>query len=137
MRIDLGTVFFNNGPDVNGVNWLVTNLEGWANPELRQTFHPITSADGEVIGEAAYGGWPVILTGVVKAPNATQFWSAYNTLPVVAGLYTPVALKVYETPTPKILQVVMSDRPRLSIMVGANAFEFQLTVRGTNPVKTT
>lgn len=137
MNIELaGVTFRDDGvPDGDGVYWMVTSFSGWESPELRQSFHPITSKDGEAIGEAAYGSLVVTLEGIVKCPTETLFWQKYNALPVIVGLYTPGTLTVHEVPTPKSVQVVLGDRPRLIIPGGALHFEFQLVLRATDPVK--
>lgn len=136
MRIDLHGLPFNDEiPNTNGSLWYVTGMEGWDSPDLRQSFQDPTSRHGSVMTESMLGSRAVVLEGVVKSPNETAFWAAYNRLNgLTNNLFQPRFLKVYEVPTPKQVAYIRGGAVRMS-MIGMSSFTFEVPLICPDPLK--
>lgn len=133
MRIDLGSLVFNDAADVNGVNWYVTAMEGWDAPNIRQSFAAPASQHGAVALESMLDTRSLVLRGIVKAPTEETFWGAYNYLSGLPSLWVPIPLVVHES-TPKQSNVIRGGLVRQNL-VGVRAFEFEIPLIAQDPRK--
>jgi phage-related protein len=134
--IELDDIVFNsNTPDTDGTYWFITEWEGWDSPAVRQNTLEPTSRHGAVIAQGLHGHRPISLSGVVKAPTESAFWSAYNRLlNRTNDLLTTRILRVNEGGTIKEAGVVRSGEVRQRIK-GVGAFEFEIPLIAPDPLK--
>ena len=136
LRVDLGTVSFNTGPDADGVSWHIERdgLEGWDSPDVNAEDTPVTGHHGQAALWALYGGRPLIARGWVEAPTAPKLWAAHARLSSLVPLASPVPLTVYET-APKTLAVVQRGKPLIRLGAGPTRLQFSLSVKALTPFK--
>lgn len=137
MRYELGGIVFDPdaAPDVNGVRWVVSELDGWDSPELRQQLLDPTSVHGRVFGESLYGSRDMTMTGVADVPDEPTLWVARNALAnatnlVLAGDW----LVVHETPPKKCL-VRRAGRVRMRNNPDVLWVEFEVPLVAADPRK--
>lgn len=137
MRIDLGDQSFNTGvPDVNGAIHMVTGMEGWDSPTMRQSTAAPTGQHGTVLTESLLEQRSVVLAGVVKAPSESVFWLAYNGLLGLSNnLVFPKRLTVHES-SPKFVEVIRGGQPRQAF-IGVGSFSFEIPLLAVDPLKYT
>lgn len=137
MRYELGGIIFDPdaGPDANGIEWIISELDGWDSPELRQNLLNPTTIHGQVIGESLYGGRAMTATGWICVPNEASFWTARNTLAAATNLVsTEGTLIVRETP-PKKCQVRRAGKLRMRNHDDVYVVEFEIPLIAPDPRK--
>lgn len=136
MRIDLHTQAFNTLiPEVDGSQWLVTGIEGWDSPGLRQSSQPATSRHGQVLTESLLDTRSVTLKGIVKAVTAASMWTSYAFLSgLTNNLVVPRTLKVYEDDATKQAFYIRGGSPRMEL-IGGSSFEFEIPLVFMDPLK--
>lgn len=71
---------FNTGPDGNGIDWRLAEVEGWEAPAVRQQLVDRVGADGSVLVETAYSHRPLVLRGWAICTSNTMLWTARQEL---------------------------------------------------------
>lgn len=139
IQVEIGDLILNNDTaDAGGRKWWLLNWEGWETPDLRQTFSPITSMDGVVIGESQWDKRTIAIEGLCKVgtPTEAAYWDAYNYLLQKLNFrFSEVTFKVHEGSTVKTLGVVLSSKVAIE-NIGQGSFAFKFVLTAQYPIKT-
>lgn len=127
-------------PDSDGCIWTVASSDGWDAPDQRTGFVSPTSLHGQLATNQYADGRPVVMEGLILAPNEAAAWAAYDRVgSSMPGLLGEGDITAYE-PVPKFLTVVQDAPPRVSKPAsldpsGRISMRYRLTLRAEYPWK--
>ena len=121
-------------PDADGCTWTVASSEGWDAPDQRTQFTSPTGRDGQRVSSMYADGRPVVIEGLIFAPDDGAAWAAYDrATSVMPGLRGVGDIVAYE-PVPKSLTVVQAGPPRVTKPLGRQ-LRYQLSLLAEYPWK--
>lgn len=133
MKVVIGDITMDNTVDDNGCQWIVTAMDGWESPDVRQVTPDFASRDGLARGLSTYGGRPMNFEGICKTPNEAAFWKSYNRLLGLSGnLTSPFNVTVSED-VDKYVSCIRAQGLKAPVTPGYFAFTLPLIV--THPLK--
>lgn len=136
--ITLGDLVFNEGPDVDGIDWHAHDLIGWDSPVLDAPSFPIIGAHGSTpSGDPRYRARPLVLVGAAGCPSRDAMFLARERLAAeVLSLDNVDGDLVVDEPTPKLCRVraASSDRP-VAITPEGWSFTFDVNLTAHDPRK--
>jgi hypothetical protein len=138
VTLTLAGITFNGGPDGDGDEFIVSDVEGWDGPEIELVVieRPIT--DGAVVAYARRAARALVLTGSVVAETVADVGRARRKL--AAAMDTLVAangtLTVAETDGTYTLGVRLAQSLRTRRGTTAQIVTFEISLLAPNPVKT-
>jgi hypothetical protein len=133
--VRLGTLTFNDGPDVDGDEFIVSDIDGWTGipPELVVVDRP--TADGAQIVYGRNQARTLTVSGYGIGDTANDVWRVRSKLEAAVGPGANANLEVDEPTATYRLVVRLVDRPRIRDL-GPQAVEFQFGLLAANPAKT-
>lgn len=139
LRFDLNEhEFLNDGaPDEDGITWLVTGIDGWDSPDLRQASVEPTSRHGSRLSQSMLAPRALVLKGLCKATTESQYWAARDFLNgLMNNLWYERELTVHEA-TIKTINVIRAGAVRMSEpgKPGINTFEWEMPLLAQDPLK--
>ena len=137
MRYTLNGLVFDPdlGPDANGFEWIINELEGWDSPEMRLQLLNPTAVHGAVIGQSLYGPRPMTASGWIGVPDEPGFWAARNILATATNLVTASADLVVHEAVPKKCRVQRADKLRMRNHPDVLVVEFAIPLIAVDPRK--
>jgi hypothetical protein len=121
-------------PSADGCIWTVASSDGWDAPDQRTRFDSLSGRDGQYVSNMYADGRPVVIKGLIKAPDDGAAWAAYDrvtsSMPGLRGVGDIVA----HEPVPKSLTVVQAGPPRVTKPAG-RLLTYWLTLSAEYPWK--
>jgi hypothetical protein len=133
--VRLGTLTFNDGPDVDGDEFIVLDIEGWSenSPELVVVERPVS--DGAVIAYGRNRARPLTVSGYGVGDDEDAVWRVRSKLEASATVSGNANLEVDEPGGTYRLVVRLAAQPRIRPLGGATV-QFDLPLTAVNPAKT-
>ena len=105
-------------PSADGCIWTVASSDGWDAPDQRTRLDSPTGRDGQYVSSMYADGRPVVIKGMIFAPDDGAAWAAYDRVTSsMPGLRGVGEITAFE-PVPKSLTVVQSGPPRVTKPAG-------------------
>lgn len=120
--------------DVDGVNWLVTGLDGWDSPDIRASVVTPTARHGDVTAKALLASRSLTLYGLVKASTLAGFYTAQNRLQEFSSSMVVPMSFVVEEDIERVCYVVRAGRVRTT-PAGLRALTFEMPLTAPDPLK--
>lgn len=134
-RITLGDLVFNDGAiDENGIEYYVTNLDGWDGAEVKSDIIDKPRADGEFDSSSFYAARSIVMTGWLGGSTQEALREARDRLIEATDLVTDRALLVVDDTPSRQALVRLGGRVLVDENL-AGSLVFQVPLRAADPRK--
>ncbi|MER5649590.1 fibronectin type III domain-containing protein [Streptosporangium sp. NPDC002524] len=129
----LGASWVGNARDAHGVEWIVTDEQGWSStPETIPLEADLDAGDGGFSGPGTYGQRIIVLQGTAIAPSRVAMLAAQERLTGVLHPREAATLRVVEAHLTRQARVRLTDQVEITDRTSM-VFEWVLTVSAGDP----
>ncbi|WP_170223053.1 fibronectin type III domain-containing protein [Nonomuraea turkmeniaca] len=129
----LGDTWAGNARDSFGVDWIVTEAEGWSSsPPVSPTGADLGGMDGAWAGAGRYGPRAIVLSGVAIAPSRMAMLAAKQRLASVIHPRQQAQLRVIDARMARQARVRLADRIETTDQT-AHVFQWRIPLMTADP----
>lgn len=135
--VRLGSITFGGGPDGDGDNFVLTEVEGWEFPQVDMA-SASRADDGDVLSRLRLGGRAITLVGTASTSSIDNVWRVRKKLATAVGALVRAAGTLYvdEASVGALTQAsVRVSQPMRVKRYGPYAVQFEIPLMAFDPRK--